>query len=179
VSSEQVNNETSTSEIEADNAEEQHEENQDVEAKTEIEGTVSEGSEAQQRENTTEQAQEEQLNYFEWIKQSSKNSVDASNELETEEQERKYALLDAFLERNPKIVPSDEIKEIDIDAASSIEDNNLITETMAQLYMGQKQFKKAIEAYKTLILKYPEKSSFFAIQIQEAQRLIDHQKDTE
>ncbi len=179
VSSEQVNNETSTSEIEADNAEEQHEESKDVEAKTEIEGTVSEGSEAQQRENTTEQAQEEQLNYFEWIKQSSKNSVDASNELETEEQERKYALLDAFLERNPKIVPSDEIKEIDIDAASSIEDNNLITETMAQLYMGQKQFKKAIEAYKTLILKYPEKSSFFAIQIQEAQRLIEHQKDTE
>ncbi|MGB0293454.1 MAG: hypothetical protein ACPGAO_01405 [Flavobacteriaceae bacterium] len=179
VSSEQVNNETSPSEIEAENAEEQHEESKDVEAKTEIEGTVSEGSEAQQRENNTEQAQEEQLNYFEWIKQSSKNSVDASNELETEEQERKYALLDAFLERNPKIVPSDEIKEIDIDAASSIEDNNLITETMAQLYMGQKQFKKAIEAYKTLILKYPEKSSFFAIQIQEAQRLIDHQKDTE
>ena len=178
-SSEEVKNETILSEIEADNAEEYHEENQDFEAKTEIEGTVSEGSEAQQRENTTEQAQEEQLNYFEWIKQSSKNSVDASNELETEEQERKYALLDAFLERNPKIVPSDEIKEIDIDAASSIEDNNLITETMAQLYMGQKQFKKAIEAYKTLILKYPEKSSFFAIQIQEAQRLIDHQKDTE
>ena len=157
VSSEQVDNETSTSEIEADNAEEQDEENQDFEAKTEIEGTVSGDSDAQQKENTTEQAQEEQLNYFEWIKQSSKNSVDASNELETEEQERKYALLDAFLERNPKIVPSDEIKEIDIDAASSIEDNNLITETMAQLYMGQKQFKKAIEAYKTLILKYPEK----------------------
>ena len=180
VSSEQVNNETSPSEIEADHAEEQDEESrQDFESKTEIDRTVSGGSDAQQKENTTDQTQEKQLNYFEWIKQSSKNSLDASNELETEEQERKYALLDAFLERNPKIVPSDEIKDIDIDAASSIEDNNLITETMAQLYMGQKQFKKAIEAYKTLILKYPEKSSFFAIQIQEAQRLVDQQKDTE
>lgn len=178
-SSEEVKNETILSEIEADNAEEYHEENQDFEAKTEIDSAVSQSNDVQQKENTTKQTQKEQLNYFEWIQQSSKNSTNTSNELETEEQGRKYALLDAFLERNPKIVPSDKIKEIDIDAASSIEDNNLITETMAQLYMSQKQFKKAIEAYKSLILKFPEKSSFFAIQIQEAQRLIDHQKDTE
>ncbi|MAJ31974.1 MAG: hypothetical protein CMC18_04880 [Flavobacteriaceae bacterium] len=177
VNSEEVKKETSQVEIEADSVEKQQEESQDLKVKSELVSTVSQSSDDLQKENTTDQTHEEQLNYFEWIKQSSKNNVETSNTLETEEQERKYALLDAFLERNPKIVPSDEIKEIDIDSASSIEDSNLTTETIAQLYMSQKQFKKAVEAYKTLILKYPEKSSFFAIQIQEAQRLIDQQKD--
>ena len=132
-----------------------------------------------EEDSAEEETEATQLNYFEWIKQSTKKDVVVSNALETEEQERKFALLDAFLESNPKIVPSDEIKEINIEAASSIEDESLITETMAQLYMNQKQFKKAITAYKGLILKYPKKSSFFAIQIQEAQTLLDEQKDTE
>jgi len=132
-----------------------------------------------EEDSAEEETEAPQLNYFEWIKQSTKKDVVVSNALETEEQERKFALLDAFLESNPKIVPSDEIQKIDIEAASSIEDESLITETMAQLYMNQKQFKKAITAYKGLILKYPEKSSFFAIQIQEAQTLLDEQKDTE
>ena len=143
------------------------------------ETTVLMASDSIEEDKAEEDTEAPQLNYFEWIKQSSKKDVVVSNALETEEQERKFALLDAFLESNPKIVPSDEIQEIDIEAASSIEDESLITETMAQLYMNQKQFKKAITAYKALILKYPEKSSFFAIQIQEAQGFLDKQIDTE
>ncbi len=140
---------------------------------------VAMASDSIEEDKAEEETEAPQLNYFEWIKQSTKKDIVVSNALETEEQERKFALLDAFLKSNPKIVPSDEIQEIDIEAASSIEDESLITETIAQLYMNQKQFKKAITAYKGLILKYPEKSSFFAIQIQEAQTLLDEQKDTE
>ena len=143
------------------------------------ETTVPMASDSIEEDKAEEETEAPQLNYFEWIKQSTKKDVMVSNALETEEQERKFALLDAFLESNPKIVPSDEIQKIDIEAASSIEDESLITETMAQLYMNQKQFKKAITAYKALILKYPEKSSFFAIQIQEAQGFLDKQIDTE
>ena len=143
------------------------------------ETTVAMASDSIEEDKAEEETEAPQLNYFEWIKQSTKKDIVVSNALETEEQERKFALLDAFLKSNPKIVPSDEIQEIDIEAASSIEDESLITETIAQLYMNQKQFKKAITAYKALILKYPEKSSFFAIQIQEAQTLLDEQKDTE
>ena len=152
---------------------------EEVQSEKVEETTVSMASDSIEEDKAEEETEAPQLNYFEWIKQSAKKDVVVSNALETEEQERKFALLDAFLESNPKIVPSDEIQEIDIEAASSIEDESLITETMAQLYMNQKQFKKAITAYKALILKYPEKSSFFAIQIQEAQGFLDKQKDTE
>ena len=152
---------------------------EEVQSEKVEETTLPTASDSIEEDKAEEETEAPQLNYFEWIKQSSKKDVVVSNALETEEQERKFALLDAFLESNPKIVPSDEIQEIDIEAASSIEDESLITETMAQLYMNQKQFKKAITAYKALILKYPEKSSFFAIQIQEAQGFLDKQKDTE
>ena len=164
-------------EVEAESAEANASE--EVQSEKVEETTVPIASDSIDEDKAEEETEAPQLNYFEWIKQSSKKDVVVSNVLETEEQERKFALLDAFLESNPKIVPSDQIQEIDIEAASSIEDESLITETMAQLYMNQKQFKKAITAYKALILKYPEKSSFFAIQIQEAQGFLDKQIDTE
>ena len=152
---------------------------EEVQSEKVKETTVPMASDSIEEDSAEEETEATLLNYFEWIKQSTKKDVMVSNALETEEQERKFALLDAFLESNPKIVPSDEIQEIDIETASSIEDESLITETIAQLYMNQKQFKKAISAYKALILKYPEKSSFFAIQIQEAQGFLDKKKDTE
>jgi hypothetical protein len=39
-----------------------------------------------------------------------------------------------------------------------------MTETLAKVYLEQK-ISKAIQAYEILILKYPEKSSFFADRI--------------
>jgi hypothetical protein len=39
--------------------------------------------------------------------------------------------------------------------------------------VAQKNYPKAIEAYKILILKYPEKSGFFADQIRGIEQLIN------
>jgi hypothetical protein len=41
----------------------------------------------------------------------------------------------------------------------------LITETMAKVYVVQKKYVKAIQAYEILALKYPEKNDFFAARI--------------
>jgi hypothetical protein len=46
-----------------------------------------------------------------------------------------------------------------------------MTETLAKVYLEQKKYNKAIQAYEILILKYPEKSSFFADRINEIKNL--------
>ncbi len=47
------------------------------------------------------------------------------------------------------------------------ESDELITETLANIYFKQKNYEKALEAYKKLSLKYPEKSIYFAARIKE------------
>ena len=85
--------------------------------------------------------------------------------------EKKLDLIDEFIKNSPKIEFSEEEKsdnEITID--TKIKDE-LITETLAKIYVTQKKFNKAIKAYDILSLKYPKKSSFFADQINYIKKL--------
>ena len=49
------------------------------------------------------------------------------------------------------------------------EDDDLMTETLANIYADQEHFEKAIKAFEKLQLKYPEKRSYFAGRIKEIQ----------
>ena len=51
------------------------------------------------------------------------------------------------------------------------EKEDLMTETLARVYLEQKKYDKAIKAFKILSLKYPEKSGFFADRIKAVQFL--------
>ena len=85
--------------------------------------------------------------------------------------EKKLDLIDEFIKNSPKIEFSKE-KESDneITVDTKIKDE-LITETLAKIYVTQKKFNKAIKAYDILSLKYPKKSSFFADQINYIKKL--------
>ena len=77
-------------------------------------------------------------------------------------------LVDTFIEQEPKI--SKTKKEEFVEPMQSakeglIENNELVTETLARVYLEQGHYDKAILAYKKLSLKYPQKNSFFANQI--------------
>lgn len=80
---------------------------------------------------------------------------------------KKAEIIDKFIEANPKISPikpsgTAPMVQLDINT----EDNSyLMTETLARVYLEQKKYTKAIQAYEILILKYPEKISFFADRI--------------
>ncbi len=49
--------------------------------------------------------------------------------------------------------------------------DDLMTETLAKLYLEQKHFNQAIRAYNILRLKYPKKSSLFASEIKKITKL--------
>ncbi|NER18789.1 hypothetical protein [Spongiivirga citrea] len=86
--------------------------------------------------------------------------------------EEKMALIDRFIENNPKIKPAKETIPMENLAEGNLVDRNeLATETLAKVYLAQKKYKKAIQAYKILSLKYPEKNSFFADRIQEIKNI--------
>lgn len=92
---------------------------------------------------------------------------------ETDEKAVKMAQIDAFLAQNPKINSQKEPQEeIDLKASIKLNKEALMTETLARVYLEQKKYKKALQAYKILSLKYPEKNSFFASQIKSVQKLI-------
>ena len=83
-----------------------------------------------------------------------------------ERKEEKF--VDDFLGKEVKISrPKKEafFKALDVAKESLIENDDLVTPTLAKVYLEQEHYEKAISAYEKLILKYPKKSSFFAAQI--------------
>jgi hypothetical protein len=56
-------------------------------------------------------------------------------------------------------------------------DGSYFTETLAQIYIRQKRYGKALEIIKKLSLKYPEKNIYFADQIRFLEKLIIHTKN--
>ena len=106
------------------------------------------------------------------VKEDSKDvSVDNEDDDEELAKRKKFDLIDKFIENNPKIVPREKIDKVDISESLKMDKNELMTETLARVYLEQKKYKKAIQAYKILSLKYPEKSSFFADRIKTVEKI--------
>jgi hypothetical protein len=90
---------------------------------------------------------------------------------------KNFDLIDQFIENNPKIVPKEKNAiPVPIEDTIKIDKTELMTATLAKVYLEQKKFKKAIQAYKILSLKYPEKSSFFASQIKLVEKIQKENK---
>ena len=114
----------------------------------------------------------EKHSFQEWLQLSRYNPIERK-ETNTEEEDRKKksALIDKFIETNPKISPLNK-ENNPVFSEPIIEDKSyLMTETLAKVYLEQKKYSKAIQAYEILILKYPEKSSFFANRILDIKNL--------
>jgi len=89
----------------------------------------------------------------------------------------KANLIDRFIESQPSISRPDKTEFFDpqkeaIDSTLD-EDAFFVTETLAHIHVQQGNFKKAIEIYHKLILKIPEKSTYFAAQIEKINQIIN------
>ena len=92
----------------------------------------------------------------------------------TKEKEHKNDLIEKFINEKPKIKSlKNSPQQQNTTQEDSKPSNSLMTETLAKVYLQQKNYKKAIQAYKILILKNPEKSGFFADQIRAVEKLIN------
>jgi len=116
--------------------------------------------------------------FNEWMQLISQKPIDRS---ETDEKQpivknKKTEIIDKFIELSPKIPPIDKhAKNEPVIFDKSNENDSIMTETLAKVYLEQKKYDNAIKAYRILSLKYPEKSGFFADRIK-AIKIIQRNK---
>jgi hypothetical protein len=78
-------------------------------------------------------------------------------------------LIDKFILENPRIEPvksSSKATAEDISRSFTEREGEFVTEVLAKIYINQGYYSKAIDIYEKLSLKFPEKSSYFASQIE-------------
>ncbi|QXP63188.1 hypothetical protein [Polaribacter sp. HaHaR_3_91] len=118
----------------------------------------------------------ENHSFGEWLQLSSRKPIvrEEKKQIEktpVEKPTAKEDLINTFIENNPKIKPLAKDKIVAVPVAKNSQDSSLMTETLAKVYLEQKKYENAMQAYRILSLKYPEKSGFFADQIKRIQIL--------
>jgi len=120
--------------------------------------------------------QAETHSFAEWLQLSQLKPIDREEAAKQQEPAvplaKKISLIDKFIQTSPKIVAvkNDPSPWQNLGRGTG-ENPGLMTETLARVYLEQKKYTKAIQAYEILILKYPEKSVFFANRISEIKDL--------
>ena len=118
-----------------------------------------------------------QLSRIKPIERETKTNESLENHSLNIERSKKAEIIDKFIESNPKIIPlrPNENSPIPIESNEN-QPHYLMTETLARVYLEQKKYQRAIQAYEILILKYPEKSSLFADRISDIEILQQNNK---
>ncbi|WP_405562887.1 hypothetical protein [Polaribacter sp. Asnod6-C07] len=115
----------------------------------------------------------ENHSFNQWLQLSTKKPI-VRSESSPKKVSKKVKIIEKFIQSNPKIEPLSKDKKLTIAVTKNMQDSSLMTETLAKVYLEQKKYENAIQAYRILSLKYPEKSGFFADQIKRVQILQKH-----
>ena len=151
--------------------------------KTEANPSIKEILEVELEENKPlDFTKEDEHSFSEWLKLTSAIPIFREEIKETSSiNKRNFDLIDKFIQDKPKLKQgvnssktsaNNEVKK-NLASQYSPTSESLMTETLAKVYLQQKNFKKALQAYHILSLKYPEKSGFFADQIRAINKQIN------
>ena len=158
--------------------------NELVEAnKTEANPSIKEIVEVELEENQPlDFTKEDGHSFSEWLKLTSATPIIREEIKETSLiNKQHFDLIDKFIQDKPKLkqgvnstktAANNEVQK-NLASQYSLTSEALMTETLAKVYLQQKNFKKALQAYHILSLKYPEKSGFFADQIRAINKQIN------
>ena len=91
---------------------------------------------------------------------------------ERHNEKKEDQIINRFIQAEPHIKPPGNIRlDNENKAKKSSEDaDEFVTETLARIYTEQMLYQKAIATYKKLMLKFPEKSLYFAGQIEQLEK---------
>ncbi|TDQ09259.1 hypothetical protein [Pedobacter metabolipauper] len=83
-------------------------------------------------------------------------------------------IIESFIKNEPQISPPnpEQINNENKAKKSAEDHNDLVSETLAKIYIEQMLYDKAIDTYEKLSLKFPEKSRYFADLIQSIEKKI-------
>ena len=103
-------------------------------------------------------------------KEKARERIDAFIEKNEDRKQKNKAIIDSIIEKNPGVIRHKEEQKFfaaeNKAKESLLENEHLVTETLARIYALQGSVNKAIRAYEILSLKYPQKSAYFASLIQ-------------
>ena len=131
-----------------------------------------------EKNNPLDFTKEDSHSFSEWLKLTTAKPIvrEATKNLSNSEKPNSD-LINKFIQENPKLKPSKSIvkydKEENLANEITYTSEALMTETLAKVYLQQNNYRKALQAYKILSLKYPEKSGFFADQIRAINKYIN------
>ncbi len=120
------------------------------------------------------------IDYLSFI-QGSEENYSADNEKEAQNDLKHQDIIDSFLEKaesneiNIQPLAKDTRKATKPDISPN--ENSILTETLARIYIKQKKYEQALTIIQQLSLNFPKKSAYFADQIRFLELLILNEKN--